>query len=634
MHDNTLQARLLDVHNISNKPSLLIRKPVFSIGRHPASDFVLEQKTVSGRHAVIEQQQSGYFIVDQNSTNKTRVNGTELDPNIPKQLNDGDEIKFDKFSFIFKLEQIEPPSPAPGQDEGETIFIDPGSLMDDINDLESSPAEADVAETSPSASSPILPQEQALEPPSSAPGQDEGETIFFDSSSLMDDINGSESSPAEADVAETIFSASSPILPQEQALEPPSPAPGQDEGETIFFDSSSLTDDINELESSQPAEDDNEETIFLDTSSLADDVAEAAPRKKPADPAEKTKIGNYEIIKLLGKGGFGSVWKALTKDGHPVAIKVLNPDVLENERAVRKFFHEAIILSRLDHPNICRFIDFFPHENNYAIVMDFIQGTELKTMLEERKSPLPLDMALKIASQTLDAFHYAHMQNVLHRDIKPENITLDTQGTVKVMDFGIAKLSSSESQQTSLFMISPAYTAPERFNADKTDMVDHRSDIYSLGLVFYEIFTGTHPFPTTNPMEMIVAHLNKIPTPPDEITDLPREISAAILTAIEKNPENRFEDFAAFKMSMLGEAPRMPDGRSQSAGAIRFAGQYCKGVATLLKMYADILKKYENKVDKISMVQEGTQVHLIMETSGGNIVRISKDPTNIFGQKK
>ena len=164
--------------------------------------------------------------------------------------------------------------------------------------------------------------------------------------------------------------------------------------------------------------------------------------------------------------------------------------------------------------------------------------------------------------------------------------------------------------------------------------MDHRSDIYSLGLVFYEIFTGTHPFPTTNPMEMIVAHLNKIPAPPDEITDLSREISAAILTALEKNPENRFEDFAAFKMSMLGEAPRLPDGRSQSAGAIRFAGQYCKGVAAMLKMYADILKKYENKVDKISLVQEGTQVHLIMETSGGNQVRISKDPTNIFGQKK
>ena len=125
MHDNPFQARLLDVHNVSNKPSLLISKPVFSIGRHPASDFVLEQKTVSGRHAVIEQKQNGYFIVDQNSTNKTRVNGAELAPKIPKQLNDGDEIKFDKFSFIFKLEQVESPHPLPARMRAKPSLLTP-----------------------------------------------------------------------------------------------------------------------------------------------------------------------------------------------------------------------------------------------------------------------------------------------------------------------------------------------------------------------------------------------------------------------------------------------------------------------------------------------------------------------------
>ena len=97
------------------------------------------------------------------------------------------------------------------------------------------------------------------------------------------------------------------------------------------------------------------------------------------------KIGNYETIALLGRGGFGSGWKAMDSKGELVAIKLLNPEALENERAVRKFFHEAIILSKLDHPNICRFIDFFPHSENFAIVMDFVRGTDMKDMLKEQR---------------------------------------------------------------------------------------------------------------------------------------------------------------------------------------------------------------------------------------------------------
>ena len=423
------------------------------------------------------------------------------------------------------------------------------------------------------------------------------------------------------------------------------PQPEADGDETVFFDSSAAADEPAAPALPPQPEADGDETVFFDSDAMMDD-SDSAPllsdsadenptmiRPKPADEDEIKLIGSYKVEKLLGKGGFGSVWKARNKEGEPIAIKVLNPDVLENERAVRKFFHEAIILSRLDHPNICRFIDFFPHEENYAIVMDFVQGTDLKDMLEERKGPLPFDLACKVSAEALDAFHYAHLMNVLHRDIKPENITLDHDGTAKVMDFGIAKLSSTESHQTSLFMISPAYTAPERFDAKKTELVDHRSDIYSLGLVFYELFTGSHPFPTTNPTEMIISHMNKVPTPPDEVAEVPSEISDAIVRALEKDPDERFEDFAAFKMAMLGEVPRVSGGLSKTVGALSFSGEHCKGGAKILRALSDLVRKHQKKAKKITLAQEGGEVHIVIETLGGNSIRITRDLDKIINQR-
>ena len=550
---------------MTGRAFISIDRPLVNIGRSIKNDMVIKKNTVSARHASIEQKTDGYFVIDRNSTNKTLLNGQILDPNKPVRLNDGDEISIDTFSFVFREERTPPPVP---DDDDETIFFDEAAMGD-----------AGAAGTPP----PLPP--------------DSDETVLFDSGSMTD------------------------------AAKKPDPAPPAADGdETVFFDSGALND-AGDDSAPVPPPADNEETIFFDGDADEAGEEETVVRDRPPAPGGTVKkIGNYEVRHLLGKGGFGSVWKARTAEGHPVAIKVLNPDVLENERAVRKFFHEAIILSRLDHPNICRFIDFFPHEENYAIVMDFVQGTELKTLLEERKGPLPLEMAKKIAAQSLDAFHYAHQKQVLHRDIKPENISLDVEGTAKVMDFGIAKLSSTESQQTSLFMISPAYTAPERFDANKTDMVDHRSDIYSLGLVFYEIFTGTHPFPTTNPTEMIIAHMNQAPTPPDAVADVPPDVSTAILTALEKDPLDRFENFGAFKMAMLGEMPR--EGLSQTAGSLSFSGDYCRAGAAVLKMLAGIVKKYQKTASSITLIQQGTEVHLTIETLGGNSIRITKSMEN------
>jgi len=166
--------------------------------------------------------------------------------------------------------------------------------------------------------------------------------------------------------------------------------------------------------------------------------------------------------------------------------------VLDNQKVVKKFFHEAMILAKLDHPGITRLLEFFPDGNNYAIVMEYVEGVELKRILQQQKGYLPFEIAMKIARQALDAFQYALENGILHRDIKPGNIMIDNNGNAKIMDFGIAKMSSTASHDTAASMLSVHYTAPERF--DQSREVDARSDIYSLGLVFYEMFAGRRPF--------------------------------------------------------------------------------------------------------------------------------------------
>jgi len=488
--DGAARACLIDSAAATGSQPLFLDKARIQVGRSPSNDIVIDAKTVSGAHAVIEKKQEGFFLVDLNSTNGTRLNGVAIDPSAPRKLSDGDEIFFDVFSFVFRLE------------------------------------------------APILPRSAPSRPSS----------------------GGISSRPPEAD--EDRAAASEEDLPDTQP----------------------------------------------------------------------SKIGPYDVLILLGQGGFGTVWQAKDASGKAVAVKVLNPDALKNEKAVRKFFHEAIILSKMDHPNICNFIDFFPYGRNYAIVMDFISGVDLMTCIKREKAPLPIETACRIAVQTLDAFHYAHQMGVLHRDIKPENIILDADGTAKVMDFGIAKLSSSATQQTAIYMLSTGYTAPERF--DIQNVVDHRADIYSLGIVFYEIFTGTHPFGAQSPPDMVYAHINTLPDPPDEIVDLPKEISQAILKAIEKDPADRFDDFAAFKAALLGRHTLKPECSGPSSGGIEFPDGYYRIGGALLKTYANIVQKYQQMGRKFSVIQTGTQFELIIETKDGDSVKIIKDLKKVGGGKR
>ena len=249
------------------------------------------------------------------------------------------------------------------------------------------------------------------------------------------------------------------------------------------------------------------------------------------------------------------MYKARAVNGNLVALKVLNPQVLDNQKVVKKFFHEAMILAKLDHPNICRLIEFFPDGQNYAIVMEYVEGTELKELLQQQSNGLlPFDKAFRIAKQSLAAFQYAHENGILHRDIKPANIMINKEGNIKIMDFGIAKVAGTATHDTAASMLSIHYTPPERF--DPSRVVDTRSDIYALGLVFYELFAGRRPFDVDETSQIMFWHLNEIPEPPEAfVAGLPQDVSLAIQKALEKDPDDRFQDFKEFSDAMGSGTP-------------------------------------------------------------------------------
>lgn len=261
-------------------------------------------------------------------------------------------------------------------------------------------------------------------------------------------------------------------------------------------------------------------------------------------------IGNYEIISSLGRGGVGSVYKAKASNGKPVALKILNPHVLDNQKVIEKFIREGKILAKLVHPNICRFIEFFSHNTNYAIVMEYIEGTELNELMRKLENNLvPFSQAFRIAKQSLSAFQYAHEKGVLHMDIKPSNIMIDINGNCKIMDFGIAKEDGAPSYDTAASMLSVYYTPPERF--DPSNTVDVRSDVYALGLVFYELFSGRKPLDAYESSQIMSWHLNEKPEPVDTyVSALPRNVVTAIETALEKDPDERFQNFQEFNEAM------------------------------------------------------------------------------------
>ncbi len=206
------------------------------------------------------------------------------------------------------------------------------------------------------------------------------------------------------------------------------------------------------------------------------------------------KIGKYILTRVIGEGGMACVYEGLhEKLGTRVAIKVLNPILARNAQLRQRFENEANFMASLNHPNITRVLDLEEQEETIAIVMELLEGEDLDVRVK-RLGPLPDDEIKYIFSQVLNAFEYAHSKGIVHRDIKPANIFVDASNQVKILDFGIAKIfgTGNEMTQTGTQMGTPVYMSPEQVKGDKS--IDHRSDIYSLGVTLYFLLSAEVPF--------------------------------------------------------------------------------------------------------------------------------------------
>ena len=312
-----------------------------------------------------------------------------------------------------------------------------------------------------------------------------------------------------------------------------------------------------------------------------------------------TRLGPYEIIAPIGAGGMGEVYRARdTRLARDVAIKVLPARLLENAEARTRFEREAKAVAALSHPNSLAIHDFGEHEGAAYAVTELLEGETLAERLQA--GPLPVRRALELAGQMADGLAAAHEKGIIHRDLKPANLFLTTDGRLKILDFGLARVGLAENDRTQTIALGEStepgtvlgtvhYMSPEQVRAG---VVDHRSDIFSFGIVFYEMLTGKRPFQADSAVETMNAILRE--EPPDSSgvnTGVPLGVDRILRRCLEKKPEMRFQSARdlAFALGNTGDSSSrsLPPGElagvaRPTAGAAARLRQAFMGLALLI----------------------------------------------------
>lgn len=293
---------------------------------------------------------------------------------------------------------------------------------------------------------------------------------------------------------------------------------------------------------------------------------------------EGTTLGKYRVLEALGRGGMAQVYKAY----HPqldryMAIKVLRSDLVEEQEFLNRFQREARAVSGLRHPNIVQVTDFDTQGEIYYMVMELLEGDTLRARLNEyrvRGQRMPLDEAARILKDVLSALSFAHGEGIIHRDVKPANIMLTKKGQAVLTDFGVAQIVGSTQYTVSgALMGTLNYMAPEQ---GLKGTCDDRSDIYSLGIVMYEMLTGYTPFDADTPLAILMKHLNDpLPLPTQIDSTIPSSLEKIVLKCLAKEPDDRFQSADAMAEALMQAADNLssseravvspPSGFSQQA---------------------------------------------------------------------
>jgi eukaryotic-like serine/threonine-protein kinase len=281
--------------------------------------------------------------------------------------------------------------------------------------------------------------------------------------------------------------------------------------------------------------------------------------------------GRYRIVRKLGAGGMADVYLAEDQElGRRVAIKILNGRHAADDSFVERFRREAKNAAGLSHPNIVSIYDRGEAEGTYYIAMEFLDGRSLKELIVGR-GPAPIKVAIEYARQILAALGAAHRHGIVHRDIKPHNVLVGPEGRVKVTDFGIARSGASQMTEVGSIIGTAQYLSPEQARGAP---VDQTSDLYSVGVVLYEMLTGQVPFTGDTPLEIAMKHLSEVPRPPSELRqEVPHDLDSVVLRALAKDPGERYQSAEEMDADLARVAEGLPvDPETEEAATAVLSG--------------------------------------------------------------
>ena len=269
-----------------------------------------------------------------------------------------------------------------------------------------------------------------------------------------------------------------------------------------------------------------------------------------------TRIAHYEVLAVIGRGGMGEVYRARdSKLQRDVALKTLSAEFAADAERVARLEREATVIAALNHPHIAAIYGIEDHDAGKVLVLELVDGQTLKELVTER-GPLSPEVAVNLTEQILSALAYAHKRGIVHRDIKPQNVIIDPDGVAKVADFGIARAGeTSEMTQAGAIVGTMQYLSPEQAEGHPVDL---RADLYSVGIVLYELLTGRVPFDGEAPISIAIKQINEYPVPPGQLhPGIPPALESVVLRALEKDPAQRYQSADAF-IAALENARTVP----------------------------------------------------------------------------